>query len=148
MLDRGINTSTSNSAIDNSKSSMASNERNTMNGSQMFPRTLSPKATQRRTMSPNATMDNPSSPNGSQLMSAGKKNSMSDTSMTSERQPMISPSESHKDYQRFKYYSALRTGYAHLGVEQPDLQPPEHIIDKELFLFSNPFSKCTNTWSL
>ena len=100
MLDRGINASTSNSAIADSKNSMASSERNTMNGSQMIPRTLSPKATQRRTMSPNASGIDPSSPKGSQLMSGGKKLSMSgaDTSMTSERQPMISPSESHKDY--------------------------------------------------
>ena len=52
---------------------------------------------------------------------------------------MLSPTESHKDYNRMKYYSALRTGYGHLGVEQPPLEPPAHIIDKELFLFQSPF---------
>ena len=48
---------------------------------------------------------------------------------------MLSPKADHKDYQRLKYYSALRTGYAHLGLEEPSLEPPEHIIDKNLFLF-------------
>jgi len=35
------------------------------------------------------------------------------------RAPMISPDSTHKDYNRYKYYSALRTGYAHLGMEEP-----------------------------
>ena len=48
---------------------------------------------------------------------------------------MISPSSGHKDYQRYKYYSALRTGYAHLGIEEPKLEPPSHVVDNELFLF-------------
>ena len=56
---------------------------------------------------------------------------------------MLSPSFDHKDYNRMKYYSALRTGYAHLGIEQPELEPPAHIIDQQLFLFQNPFSKFT-----
>ena len=54
---------------------------------------------------------------------------------------MLSPAQGHKDYQRFKYYSALRTGYAHLGIEEPSLEPPSHVIDKELFVFQSPFGK-------
>ena len=54
---------------------------------------------------------------------------------------MLSPTQGHKDYQRFKYYSALRTGYAHLGLEQPPLEAPVHIIDQALFLFQVGLSK-------
>ena len=54
---------------------------------------------------------------------------------------MLSPNSDHKDYQRLKYYSALRTGYAHLGIDSPDLEPPSHVIDPQLFLFKLPFSK-------
>jgi len=52
---------------------------------------------------------------------------------------MLSPKADHKDYNRFKYYSALRTGYGHLGIEQPELEPPTHVIEPELFLFKLPF---------
>ena len=31
------------------------------------------------------------------------------------RAPMLSPTSGHRDYNRYKYYSALRTGYKHLG---------------------------------
>jgi hypothetical protein len=48
---------------------------------------------------------------------------------------MLSPTFDHKDYNRMKYYSALRTGYAHLGIEEQLLEPPTHIIDQALFLF-------------
>ena len=48
---------------------------------------------------------------------------------------MLSPKADHKDYNRYKYYSALRTGYAHLGIEEPALEPPSHVVDNELFLF-------------
>ena len=41
--------------------------------------------------------------------------SLSNASADSQRAPMLSPSRGHKDYNRFKYYSALRTGYGHLG---------------------------------
>ena len=54
---------------------------------------------------------------------------------------MLSPDATHKNYNRFKYYSALRTGYGHLGIEQPELEPPSHVIDNDLFLFKLPFSK-------
>jgi len=52
---------------------------------------------------------------------------------------MLSPNSGHKNYNRFKYYSALRTGFGHLGYEQPELEPPSHVIDQELFLFQLPF---------
>ena len=58
-----------------------------------------------------------------------------DMSKDSARQPILSPRAGHKDYQRYKYYSALRTGYAHLGIEEPKLEPPTHVVDNELFLF-------------
>ncbi len=67
------------------------------------------------------------SPNTSQLVSEEKnKSSKKDTldvpsSFDSARAPMLSPEASHKDYNRYKYYSALRTGYAHLGIDQPEL---------------------------
>ena len=70
-------------------------------------------------MSPNTSQINPvdsSGEKGNSMMSGSKKDKM-DISIESARQPMLSPSETHKDYQRFKYYSALRTGYGHLGVE-------------------------------
>ena len=57
---------------------------------------------------------------------------------------MLSPKPDHKNYHRFKYYSALRTGYGHLGIEQPALEPPTHIIDPNLFLFKLPFCKFKN----
>lgn len=52
-------------------------------------------------------------------------------SSDSERPPILSPRANHKDYNRFKYYSALRTGYKHLTPETKDsfLNPPAHIID-------------------
>ena len=97
----------------------------------MIPRTLSPRGGERRTMSPNA------SPNASandiepgQLSPSKAK----DLSVDSQRNPMLT-SNDHKDYQRYKYYSALRTGYGHLGLDRPELEPPSHVIDKELFLF-------------
>ena len=71
------------------------------------------------------------SPNTSQFVSEEKKNKGSTSkkdnsldvpsSFDSARAPMLSPGESHKDYNRYKYYSALRTGYAHLGIDQPEL---------------------------
>mmetsp|Transcript_22502 Transcript_22502/g.27779 ORF Transcript_22502/g.27779 Transcript_22502/m.27779 type:complete len:86 (+) Transcript_22502:215-472(+) len=60
-------------------------------------------------------------------------------SIDSARAPMLSPNSGHKNYNRFKYYSALRTGFGHLGYEQPELEPPSHVIDQELFLFQLPF---------
>ena len=62
-------------------------------------------------------------------------------STDSSRLPMLSPKVGHKDYNRYKYYSALRTGYSHLGIEEPYLEPPSHVIDKELFLAQIPFGK-------
>ena len=58
------------------------------------------------------------------------------------RSAMLSPSNTHRDYNRYKYYSALRTGFKHLGQEdQAFLEPPSHIIDHNLFLIHNPFNK-------
>ena len=68
-----------------------------------------------------------------------------DMSKDSARQPILSPRVGHKDYQRYKYYSALRTGYAHLGIEEPKLEPPTHVVDNELFLFQF-FSKYTKLY--
>ena len=45
---------------------------------------------------------------------------------------MLSP-RTHKDYNRFKYYSALKSGYEHLNKEQ-FLSIPKHVIDDALFL--------------
>lgn len=58
-----------------------------------------------------------------------------------ERPALLSPKSDHKDYNRYKYYSALRTGYKHLTPETKDsfLHPPTHVIDKNLFLLTNPF---------
>lgn len=57
------------------------------------------------------------------------------------RAPMLSPTSGHRDYNRYKYYSALRTGYKHLGQESPTfLEPPKHVIDQNLFVIYNPFS--------
>ena len=57
------------------------------------------------------------------------------------RAPMLSPTSGHRDYNRYKYYSALRTGYKHLGQENPTfLEPPKHVIDHNLFVIYNPFS--------
>ena len=110
------------------------------------------RSTQRRTLSPNA------SPNISQIqeestlrektmgekrssMIGSVEKSMSNSSMDGQRAPMLSPSRGHKDYNRFKYYSALRTGYGHLGQQPPELEPPTHVIDETLFLFKIPFGK-------
>jgi len=65
-------------------------------------------------LSPNA------SPNTS--MNAHKKTSPRGGTVTSDedmRSPMLTPGTTHKDYNRLKYYSALRTGYSHLGIEEP-----------------------------
>ena len=43
-------------------------------------------------------------------------------------------------YNRHKYYSALRTGFKHLGNEDKAiLELPEHIVDPTLLIFVNPF---------
>jgi hypothetical protein len=56
---------------------------------------------------------------------------------------MKTPPGGHKDYNRFKYYSALRTGFKHIAEENNNdesfLQPPAHVIDPELFTFNLPF---------
>ena len=60
-----------------------------------------------------------------------------------ERPPIMSPTQNHKDYQRYKYYSCLRTGYVHLGQEKVSsdlLMPPLHTIDVELLKYANPFA--------
>jgi len=108
---------------------------NTKYSDPMIPRTLSPSGTNRRSMSPNASAMNES--REKTLVSNGDRlsNSLGDVNRESQRAAMLSPNPNHKDYNRMKYYSAIRTGYAHLGLEQPSLEPPSHIIDKALFLF-------------
>jgi len=107
----------------------------------VIPRTLSPAGNKRRTMSPN-TSQFVSEEKSNNMGSTSKKNTLEnpDKSYDSARAPMLSPRPEHKDYNRYKYYSALRTGYAHLGIDQPELEPPSHVIDNALFLL-NPFCK-------
>ena len=58
-----------------------------------------------------------------------------------ERVAMLSPSSGHRDYNRYKYYSALRTGYKHLGKEDGEfLAPPKHVLEENLFIIHNPFN--------
>lgn len=56
---------------------------------------------------------------------------------------MLTPPGSHKDYNRFKYYSALRSGFKHMPEEgrhdESFLEPPVHVVDPELFVFNFPF---------
>jgi len=52
-------------------------------------------------------------------------------------------SPDNKNYNRFKYYSALRTGFLHMGAEEEavdSLEPPSHVIDKDLFIMNSAFS--------
>ena len=101
-----INVSATNSAIKSRSSDI--------DHSIPIPRTLSPRATERRTLSPNSS--------GLNISADDKKSNssyMRDSSGDQSRAPMLSPSFDHKDYNRLKYYSALRTGYAHLGMESP-----------------------------
>ena len=57
------------------------------------------------------------------------------------RSAIMSPSQTHRDYNRMKYYSALKTGFRHMGNESDILQPPVHVIDQNLFLLQIPFAK-------
>jgi hypothetical protein len=49
-----------------------------------------------------------------------------------DRPAMLSP-RGHKDYNRMKYYSALKTGYKHLNKEE-FLKVPKHVIDDTLYV--------------
>lgn len=67
---------------------------------------------------------------------------MSEKTSVIDRPPVLSPRPDHNQYNRYKYYSALRTGYKHLAPAAADesfLQMPLHIIDSNLFLLMNPF---------
>ena len=64
-----------------------------------------------------------------------------DTSATHDRAPILSPRQSHRDYNRLKYYSALKTGFKHMGTDQDLLTPPVHVIDQNLFLLQIPFAR-------
>lgn len=59
------------------------------------------------------------------------------------RPAMLTPPGSHKDYNRFKYYSALRSGFKHMPEEgrhdESFLEPPVHVVDSELFVYNIPF---------
>ena len=59
-----------------------------------------------------------------------------------DRYSMRASSPDNKNYNRFKYYSALRTGFKHIGAEEEALQilePPRHVIDEDLFVINLPF---------
>jgi hypothetical protein len=60
-----------------------------------------------------------------------------------ERPALLSPKSDHRDYNRYKYYSALRTGYKHLApeVRESFLKPPTHVVDANLFLLQHPFQE-------
>jgi sodium-coupled neutral amino acid transporter 9 len=65
-------------------------------------------------------------------------------SLIEDRPAITSPKFSHKDYNRYKYYSALRTGYKHLAPDEQSqtfLNPPVHVVDNNLFLLHNPFAQ-------
>ena len=68
-----------------------------------------------------------------------KKTVNSDFSQNS-RQPILA-SPAHKDYNRLKYYSALKTGYKHMGAKESFLNIPHHTIDEDLFLLHFPFEE-------
>ena len=132
-----LNASASISVTGSKKSSEAEPSRD-----HMIPRTLSPRATDRRTMSPNASPSRSPNVSANDIEPGVSPNkSKLESSLDSQRNPIISSNNQHKDYQRYKYYSALRTGYGHLGLDAPELEPPSHVIEKELFLFQSPFSK-------
>jgi hypothetical protein len=71
------------------------------------------------------------------------KSSMSTTQQKAQdRYSMRASSPDNKNYNRFKYYSALRTGFKHIGAEEEALQilePPKHVIDEDLFVINLPF---------
>ncbi len=68
-------------------------------------------------MSPNTSQFASDEKNAKSSSSKKDKSLDVPSSFDSARAPMLSPSEDHKDYNRYKYYSALRTGYAHLGID-------------------------------
>lgn len=89
----------------------------------------------------------------SRLSGTGHLNNTQDNRLSNyeERPAMLSPKASHKDYNRYKYYSALRTGYKHLAPDETDtfLNPPVHVIDSNLFKLHNPFGdigKCSSSF--
>lgn len=49
------------------------------------------------------------------------------------RNPILNDRTS-KNYHRFKYYSALKTGYKHLGNQGEYLEIPHHVIDANMFV--------------
>ncbi len=71
------------------------------------------------------------------------KSSVSTTQQKAQdRYSMRASSPDNKNYNRFKYYSALRTGFKHIGAEEEALQilePPRHVIDEDLFVINLPF---------
>ena len=52
-----------------------------------------------------------------------------------DRSPHLSPRGSN-NYNRFKYYSALKTGYQHLSLQEENdfLSIPHHVIDEQIFV--------------
>lgn len=61
------------------------------------------------------------------------------------RSAVASPIMSSPQYNRFKYYSALKTGFEHLNPAEENtratelFETPVHLIKSEQFLFLNPF---------
>ena len=56
----------------------------------------------------------------------------------------VSPTSSHNDAARFKYYSVIRTGFAHIEEEMEDdnidqyLSALTHVVDDDCFVFPLP----------
>jgi hypothetical protein len=55
--------------------------------------------------------------------------------------PPIATSPGHSQYNRLKYYSALRTGYQQLGSKEDFLRIPKHVIDPILYVIYAPFAQ-------
>ena len=75
------------------------------------------------------------------------------------RPPVISPAvgSRHKDYNRLKYYSKLRTSILsyssdtgnenYINDDVDFLRPPRHVIDTKLFLLHIPFTQKSKYFS-
>lgn len=62
------------------------------------------------------------------------------SSFNIERPPMLY-SPTHRDHQRFKYYSALRTGFKHMTNRNSFLEVPHHVIEDYMFVRNFPFTR-------
>ena len=64
----------------------------------------------------------------------------------------MSPTMGHKDYNRFKYYSMLKTGFEHMDPNgngrKSFLAVPHHVIDENLFVPNFHFGGIRSLWKL